>query len=371
MTKKFFFHKRTDILTLLIVTILFCTVCTGVLAMPKVSVNGAKNGLLYSFNVLIPSLFPFMFLSAFAVEYGISSKAAHLFAPFTEKILYLPGESGVTVLLSLIGGFPVGASGINALVKQGKITQKQAQRMLCFCVNPGPAFLITVVGAELYDSELIGIVLFAAQVLSSLIIGIILGLFARKKEILQRDFPKDSITHDFSSSFILSAKNASAATINLCALVVLFSAFSAILLTAFHIEKDSISGIIIRSILEVTDGCSCIADAGLPIYIMALSVGWSGICVHFQVFAAAECFFVNKLSFFIARLINGACSAFITIAAALFLKIDISVFSNFEKSTTKFSSVTFYGSIALFTASILFLLFLNTYIREMINFDDN
>ena len=369
MTNKIFYKKKTDILTLVIVTILFCTVCIGVLAMPMVSVNGAKNGLIYSFNVLIPSLFPFMFLSAFAVEYGISSKAAHLFAPFTEKLLYLPGESGVTVLLSLIGGFPVGASGINALVKQGKITQKQAQRMLWFCVNPGPAFLITVVGAELYKSELIGIVLFAAQVLSSLMIGIILGMFVRKKEILQKDFPKNDTKHDFSSSFILSAKSACAATINLCALVVLFSSFSAILLTAFHIDNNSVTGIIIRSFLEVTDGSSCIANAGLPIYIMSLAVGWSGICVHFQIFAAAESFFVNKMSFFIARLINGAFSALFTIASTLFLKADINVFSNFENSAAKFSSATFYGSIALFTASILFLLFLNTYIREAIKFD--
>ena len=258
---KIYYSKKKDMLLFLTVTLLFVAVCIGVLAMPKVSVDGARNGLMYSFGVLIPSLFPFMFLSNFAVEYGISSKVGRVLAPFTEKVLYLPSEAGVTVLLSLIGGFPIGAVGTSALYKQGKITEKQAQRMLCFCVNSGPAFLISVVGAELYDSELIGIILLTAQILSSLIIGIVLGLFARKKEPLQKSVGNAQSKIEFAPAFIISAKNACTATVNLCALVVLFSSFSSIFLTALKIDGDSPIGIIIKAVLEVTDGCNCIANA--------------------------------------------------------------------------------------------------------------
>ena len=117
MNRKVYYSKKTDLLLFMTVTLLFLSVCIGVLAMPKVSVDGAKNGLMYAFGVLIPSLFPFMFLANFSVEYGISGKIGRVLSPFTEKILYLPGEAGVTVLLSLIGGFPVGAVGINASYK--------------------------------------------------------------------------------------------------------------------------------------------------------------------------------------------------------------------------------------------------------------
>ena len=369
MTRKIYYSKKTDMLLFLTVTLLFAAVCVGVLAMPKVSVDGARNGLMYSFGVLIPSLFPFMFLSNFAVEYGISSKVGRVLAPFTEKVLYLPSEAGITVLLSLIGGFPVGAVGINALYKQGKISEKQAQRMLCFCVNSGPAFLISVVGAELYDSELIGIILLISQILSSLIIGIVLGLFARRKEPLQKTVGNAQTKAEFAPAFIISAKNACAATINLCALVVLFSSFSSIFLTTLNIDGQSTIGIIIKSILEVTDGCNCIADSHLPIYFTSLAVGWSGICVHFQIFAAAENLIINKTSFTLARIFNGALSAALTFAATLFIVIDNEVFSNFVESEPNFSSSSFYGSLALFVSSVLFLIFMNTYIRGILNHD--
>ena len=353
----------------LTVTLLFAAVCVGVLAMPKVSVDGARSGLMYSFGVLIPSLFPFMFLSNFAVEYGISSKVGRVLAPFTEKVLYLPSEAGVTVLLSLIGGFPVGAVGISALFKQGKISEKQAQRMLCFCVNSGPAFLISVVGAELYDSEFIGIILLTAQILSSLIIGIVLGLFARKKEPLQKSVTNPHNKIEFAPAFIISAKNACAATINLCALVVLFSSFSSIFITTLKIDGDSPIGIIIKAVLEVTDGCNCIANAHMPIYLTSLAVGWSGICVHFQIFAAAENLRINKTSFIFSRISNGILSAALTFLATLFVTFDYEVFSNFVKSEPSFSSSSFYGSLALFISSILFLIFMNTYIRGILKFD--
>ena len=369
MTRKIYNSKKKDMLLFLTVTLLFVAVCIGVLAMPKVSVDGARNGLMYSFGVLIPSLFPFMFLSNFAVEYGISSKVGRVLAPFTEKVLYLPSEAGVTVLLSLIGGFPIGAVGTSALYKQGKITEKQAQRMLCFCVNSGPAFLISVVGAELYDSELIGIILLTAQILSSLIIGIVLGLFARKKEPLQKSVGNAQSNIEFAPAFIISAKNACTATVNLCALVVLFSSFSSIFLTALKIDGDSPVGIIIKSVLEVTDGCNCISDAHLPIYLTSLAVGWSGICVHFQIFAAVENFKVNKTSFVLARIFNGTLSAALTFAATLFIVVDNEVFSNFVESEPYFSSSSFYGSLALFISSILFLIFMNTYIRGLLNHD--
>ena len=352
-----------DIISFTAVTLIFLSVCCGVLAKPLVSVEGAKNGVGYSFDVLIPSLFPFIFLSNFAVEYGISNRIGKLLAPFTEKVLYLPGEAGVTVFLSLVGGFPVGAVGINALYKQGLISEKQAQRMLWFCVNSGPAFLISVVGAELYNSEIMGIVLFVSQALSSLLLGIVFGLFARKKEPLQRNFTTAKTDRDFSSAFVGSAKNACISTVNLCALVILFSTFGTLFFVFFNIDKYSAIGLAISSLLEVTDGCKCLADSNMPIYLTALAVGWSGVCVHFQIFAAAESFGVKKMMFYFSRILNGAFTALLTFTAAYFLKLDSEVFSNLKNCETSITSNTFWGSAALLTASILFLIFMNSYIK--------
>ena len=78
VTNKIYYSKRSDMLLLLTVTILFIAVCVGVLAMPKVSVDGARSGLMYSFGILIPSLFPFMFLSNFAFWVEVWSMSNNL-----------------------------------------------------------------------------------------------------------------------------------------------------------------------------------------------------------------------------------------------------------------------------------------------------
>lgn len=364
MTKKLYICKKADRMVSICVTAVFLAVCVCLLIMPRASAAGAKNGLEYSFGVLIPSLFPFMFLSNFAVEYGISQRLAPLLGKITEKLFYLPGEAGVTILLSFIGGFPVGAGGINALVRQNKITQNQAKRMLCFCVNSGPAFMISVIGVQLYNSISLGIILLISQITASTAVGIITGIIARKNEPIQKSRASDkNARRDFASSFISSCTDTCKSTVNLCALVILFSTLSGIISFGFNLSEDSLIYSAVNSLLEVTSGCNALADDNAPLFLMAMAVGWSGISVHFQIFSAANNVSINKPVFWIFRLINGALSAAIAFILSHFIIQDCKVFSNISETSAELSSGTFYGSLALFVASILFLIFIHTYMK--------
>ena len=92
--------------------------------------QGAADGLLYCAQVLIPSLFPFMVLSSFVVNSGISAALSRILSPVTVHLFRLPGSAGVTILLSMFCGYPVGARGVRSLLSQRLITQQQAARML-------------------------------------------------------------------------------------------------------------------------------------------------------------------------------------------------------------------------------------------------
>lgn len=364
MTKKLYLCKRADRAASICVTAAFLTVCVCLLITPGTSIEGAKDGLNYSFGVLVPSLFPFMFLSHFAVEYGISQRLAPALRGLTEKLFYLPGEAGVTILLSFIGGFPVGASGINSLIKENKITQNQAKRMLCFCVNSGPAFMISVIGIQLYKNVILGVALLISQILASIAVGVFLGILARKKEPIQRSVTTDACVHrDFATSFISACTDACKSTVNLCALVILFSTLTRIISDGFKLSEDSLIYSFVNSLLEVTSGCNALADDRAPLYWVAMAVGWSGISVHFQIFSAANNVRVNKAVFWLFRLINGLVSAAAVYIITRFIKQDSEVFSNITETSTTLSSSTFYGSLALFCASILFLIFIHTYMR--------
>lgn len=365
MTKRMFLCKRADKAVTICITAAFIIVCASMLIMPRLSIDGAKSGLDYSFGILIPSLFPFMFLSNFAVEYGISNRFAPLLAKATEKLFYLPGEAGVTILLSMIGGFPVGAVGINALYKQGKITAIQAQRMLCFCVNSGPAFMLSVIGVKLYNSMLAGVILLMSQLSASILVGIFLGIRARKREPIQHSSVVSISKHyDFSQAFINSCTDACKSTVSLCSLVVLFSALGAIV--EGMIPHNSVSSMIegiINSLLEVTSGCSELAKNNAPLFLVAFTVGWSGISVHFQIYSAANDIRIKKGKFMLFRLINGGISAALVFVLTHFFKESREVFSNIENTSPSFSSNTFCGSLALFCSSILFLIFIYTYMN--------
>ena len=107
MPKKIFLIRKASFLPLAAVCTVFTAICIAMIAMPQLCIRGAKTGIDYSLNILIPSLFPFMFLSCFAAEYGISEKLAAVTAPVTEKLFHLPPQTGVTILMSLFGGYPV------------------------------------------------------------------------------------------------------------------------------------------------------------------------------------------------------------------------------------------------------------------------
>ena len=362
-----------DGLTFILVTALFFTACAGVLTDDRTASDGVRAGLDSCLGELLPSLFPFMFLSAFAAEYGISEQLGRLLSPVTRLLFYLPGEAGVTVLFSLVGGYPVGAVGIASLRKRGVITPSQAARMLCFCVNPGPAFLIATVGEDFFGDRRLGVLLFLSQTAASVVVGATLGFAARIKSRKKRaDKPanqgKTGYTfagirrRDLASAFVSAAKSACTSAVSLCSLVVLFSAFSPLLMKALGVSRSTLPGVILGCILEVTDGTAAAAAMRLPIRAAALAAGWGGLCVHFQVYAASS--YKGKtacppLRFMCARAVTGGLSALLLRYAGEFFAPAAAVFSNIEHTAARPTALTFTSSAALLLSSVLFTLFID------------
>ncbi len=339
-----------------VVSLVFLIVCAFALYMPDRTAQGVKAGMDSSLNILLPSLFPFMFLSSFAVEYDISEQIGKRLSWLSEFLFYLPREATVTIILSLVGGYPVGAVGINSLLKKGYITTDQAVRMLCFCVNPGPAFMIGIVGDCFFGSRKIGMILFASQTVASIIVGIITGFWARfskDSRVSYKKYQPKPLNRDFSTAFVISTKNACNSAVSMCSAVIIFSAFTSLL----EFSAESQSGIFLRTLLEITDGCSCIINTRYPLYFTALAIGWGGISVHFQVFASVPNLQINKLKFCFARISVGAISALIIYFIDMFVDIPSEVFADISQNQVKFTSGSALGSGALFVSSILFLIF--------------
>ena len=135
-----------------------------VLFSPNVAKKSIEYGLIMCGEIVIPSIFPFTCVAIFI----FSTKICRIFdyiLKYPMKLLGLNGCIGSVLLMSLIGGYPVGGKLISKLYEEGAIDQKTANTLLTFCVNSGPTFVIVAVGCGMLKSYKAGYIIFISKML--------------------------------------------------------------------------------------------------------------------------------------------------------------------------------------------------------------
>ena len=331
--------------------------------------NGAIDGLLFCGNILIPSLFPFMVLSSFLVYSGLSFYISKIFGIINKTLFNLPSITCATVFLGMFGGFPVGARGIRSMLDEKQITEITARQMLYFSVGAGPAFVVFAVGLSMLNSVYYGVLLFCSQLISQIILAIIIGCHYKKKYANTTScYACKSVRVDFSTAIVKSCSDAVTGVLNLCGMVILFSAFMGIIadikldttIQNFLINigiEHSIAKTLLASLLEVTTFCNLAHLNNTPIEFIAFGIGFSGLCVHFQVFSALGNLKFSKKMFFVCRFFQGVISTLLTHIALIIYNPTptTDVFSNLTNAPTQSISTTFLGAMALIFTSICFI----------------
>ncbi len=197
-----------------------CLVTLLFLFYPEVISSGASAGLSLCAGILIPSLFPFMVLSSFALYSGADYPIVRLLGKGAVKLLRLPARSVSIFLFSLLGGYPIGPKLIASCVERGELDAHQAQRMLSFCSNAGPAFVVSAVGFGILGNVAAGLVLLGAQVLSALVIALGSSLFEKERPVYRQMKPPAT---PIGLSFVRSVTDSASSMMALCAFVVVFA----------------------------------------------------------------------------------------------------------------------------------------------------
>lgn len=311
---------------------------------PETVIGGVSDGLKLCAVSIIPSLFPFIVLS----DYLIRSRSVELFGrflePVTKAVFSLPGSAGCAVIMSIVGGYPVGAGMIAKLLENGNISQNQAKRMMLFCVNAGPAFVIGTVGTVMLSNRKAGIILYLSMTVSALAMGVCLRFFGSDTIEIKTRTPEfksgvlnQSVTKSINSMF------------NLCAWVLLFSCVNS-LLEGFSIPESIM--LWIKMITEVTGGCIA-ASGKYPVSIQALIMGWAGLSVHCQLLPYIKETQVKYLHFLLSRLVHGALSA--TLAEFLFwlFPCQTSVFSTNTDVLPQLYSISVPAAVATVILAVM------------------
>ena len=350
---------RTGVFALVLIMLMV------LLCFPVLCADGIKKGMDYSVRIIIPSLFPYMVLSSFMIRSGADEFIGFAARPLT-RLLGLPDCAASAVILGLVGGFPVGAKCTSILYHRKKINSEQAQRMMCFCICPGPAFLITALGNIMLGNNMSGVILYASQIISSLLIGIILGLSARinKRCTVYHQTGNVKKAEPVIPCLIGSASDGAESIIGMTALILVFSMFSDLISAAagYLSGSSAQSGIFLRRelsviipvIMEVTGGCQAVKDASMPLWAFSLCVGFGGMCVHFQIFSLVRDIPVSIKKYLAFRILNSVLSAAVTRAFCVFYAPAVSAMTVGGGDRACFSAKTVTGSIAMLVMSVIF-----------------
>ena len=144
--------------------ILTALVCLFLFTRPEICSEGVRSGILLAAETVVPSLFPFMTVASFLLRSGLGEAAGKPFDKVCEKLFRLPGVLAPVIIMSQIGGFPIGAKMTYELLKKNAITENEAQRACLFCINAGPAFVIGTVGSEMLGSVKAGVLLYLSLI---------------------------------------------------------------------------------------------------------------------------------------------------------------------------------------------------------------
>lgn len=236
-------------------------------------------------EVVVPSLFAFTVLSVYLQKSGLYRVALKPLTFPLSKLLRLDEELCAVFVLSNIGGYPVGVKLLSELTKQGRLSEKDAGRMLCCCFGSGLGFIVGIAGLKIFGSAEAGLVLFGACFATSLLVAAFVR--ARGEVTLK----KAESAFDFSAAaFISSVTGAARVMFTVCAMIVGFSAIAALL------REVGIFGMFAKifgaedvfpALLEVTRISGLAAtDHALPLCGALLSFG--GVCVLMQVAALSD-----------------------------------------------------------------------------------
>ena len=204
-----------------------------------------------------------------------------------------------------------------------------------FCNNAGPSFLIGVVGAGIFQSAKLGLLLEGIHIFSALLIGLLYHFLPDTRSTHEKAVEPPSSIYPVSAAALLprAVQQSVAALMNVCGFIILFGvllkllnccgllriaarALSALLLP-FGVSEQWCT-LLLGGMLELSSGVAALPSGISSVPMAAFLLGWGGLSVHCQTMSVLEGSGLSIRPCLIGKFLHGGLSAALT---ALALKL--------------------------------------------------
>ena len=136
-------------------------------------VESCRCALQLCLEMILPTLFPFFVISILLSRLGFPALLGRLIAPAAERLFGISGTGASALVIGLTGGYPLGAAYIADMERSGAVSAREAERLLAFCNNSGPAFIVSAVGLGVFGSVRCGLILYGIHVFAAFLTGLV------------------------------------------------------------------------------------------------------------------------------------------------------------------------------------------------------
>ncbi|MDE7086890.1 MAG: hypothetical protein K2O67_01730, partial [Clostridia bacterium] len=257
------------------------------------------DGLCLWAESVLPSLFPFMIITALLIKLGAPQAAAKPFAKISAK-MNLPQATLPLFLMSAFSGYPAGSKILCEYCDCGYITEREAQKLAPLCSTCGPLFALGTVGAKAFGGNGAGAKLLCSCLISVVVCWLVFCLITRKKAApsVQRLASVKRENNLLQAVFTGGVTACLVAGGFICFFYTLsqvfadFNIFKPLELVFSLIFGTNISQGLAQGLCEATGGCFALARAGgffaLPLAGFLITFGGASIILQ-QICYLANC----------------------------------------------------------------------------------
>lgn len=286
----------------------------ALLCYSSVAAEAVREGLRICGISVIPALFPFFVLTNYFLAVRPSRPPSARTNRFMSACFGLRGACITPLLLSFVGGYPIGVSCTVRLYEDGTLSKREAERLLLFCNNSGPAFFFGVIGSTVLQNVRVGMLLYLSHILAALCCGLILRVPENERLTIRRVSPAAA---QQKRGFLDAVSASCTSLLQISGLILFFSVALALvdasgLLQLLEHLLPFVPKQTLRAMLcgffELSGGIVRLAPCAHAAELAAFLMGWGGICVHLQAMSFWKPAHLHPKGYFAAKLLHGTLS---------------------------------------------------------------